>query len=66
MELPETSFVVAVGNDGEAPSPYNRVQAPVDLVNGLGEGILLIMILLNESELATVVLVMEERMQGKA
>ncbi|MDT2302875.1 hypothetical protein P7H21_00800 [Paenibacillus larvae] len=55
-------FVVAVGNDGEAPSPYNRVQAPADLVNGLGVGrILLIMILLNESELATVVLVMEER-----
>ncbi|MDV3433427.1 S8 family peptidase [Paenibacillus larvae] len=31
-------FVVAVGNDGEAPSPYNRVQAPADLVNGLGVG----------------------------
>ncbi|MGL4820081.1 MAG: S8 family peptidase, partial [Bacilli bacterium] len=31
-------FVVAVGNDGEQMSPYNRVQAPADLVNGLGVG----------------------------
>jgi subtilisin family serine protease len=31
-------FVVAVGNDGEQPSPYNRIQAPADLVNGLGVG----------------------------
>lgn len=31
-------FVVAVGNDGELPSPYNRIQAPADLVNGLGVG----------------------------
>lgn len=31
-------FVVAVGNDGEQPSPYNRIQAPADMVNGLGVG----------------------------
>ncbi|KEP29380.1 S8 family peptidase [Bacillus safensis] len=31
-------FVVAVGNDGDKPSPMNRVQAPADLVNGLGVG----------------------------
>ncbi|MFP7335010.1 S8 family peptidase [Shouchella clausii] len=31
-------FVVAVGNDGDLPSPYNRIQAPADLVNGLGVG----------------------------
>ncbi|KXG44543.1 S8 family peptidase [Tepidibacillus decaturensis] len=31
-------FVVAVGNDGERPSPYNRIQSPADLVNGLGVG----------------------------
>lgn len=31
-------FVVAVGNDGALPSPYNRIQAPADLVNGLGVG----------------------------
>lgn len=31
-------FVVAVGNDGERPRPYNRVQAPADIVNGLGVG----------------------------
>jgi hypothetical protein len=31
-------FVVAVGNDGHKPSPMNRIQAPADLVNGLGVG----------------------------
>ncbi|WP_282140331.1 S8 family peptidase [Cytobacillus oceanisediminis] len=31
-------FVVAVGNDGHLMSPYNRVQAPADIVNGLGVG----------------------------
>lgn len=31
-------FVVAVGNDGRRMSPYNRVQAPADIVNGLGVG----------------------------
>ncbi|WP_083932172.1 S8 family peptidase [Cohnella laeviribosi] len=31
-------FVVAVGNDGNLPSPYNRIQSPSDLVNGLGVG----------------------------
>ncbi|MBO8136823.1 MAG: S8 family peptidase [Desulfotomaculum sp.] len=31
-------FVVAVGNDGELPEPLNRIQAPADIVNGLGVG----------------------------
>lgn len=31
-------FCIAVGNDGDLPSPFNRVQAPADLVNGLGIG----------------------------
>ena len=31
-------FTVAVGNDGEHPSPFNRIQSPSDLVNGLGVG----------------------------
>lgn len=31
-------FVVAVGNDGHKPFPMNRIQAPADLVNGLGVG----------------------------
>lgn len=31
-------FCVAAGNDGDLPSPLNRVQAPADLVNGLGIG----------------------------
>lgn len=31
-------FVVAVGNDGELPPLYNRIQSPSDLVNGLGIG----------------------------
>lgn len=31
-------FCVAVGNDGDLPYPFNRVQAPSDLVNGLGIG----------------------------
>lgn len=31
-------FVVAVGNDGDKTSPYNRIQAPADMVNGLGVG----------------------------
>lgn len=31
-------FIVAVGNDGQRPEPFNRIQAPADLVNGLGVG----------------------------
>lgn len=31
-------FVIAVGNDGEQPAPFNRIQAPADMVNGLGVG----------------------------
>lgn len=31
-------FCVAVGNDGERTGVYNRIQAPADLVNGLGVG----------------------------
>jgi subtilisin family serine protease len=31
-------FVVAVGNDGNLASPYNRIQVPADIVNGLGVG----------------------------
>lgn len=31
-------FVIAVGNDGELPVDLNRIQAPADMVNGLGVG----------------------------
>ncbi|BFR49475.1 S8 family peptidase [Nitratidesulfovibrio sp. HK-II] len=31
-------FVVAAGNAGEAASPWNRIQPPADIVNGLGIG----------------------------
>ncbi|MGO0062633.1 S8 family peptidase [Brevibacillus fluminis] len=31
-------FVVAVGNDGDLQEPFNRIQAPADMVNGLGVG----------------------------
>ncbi len=31
-------FVVAVGNDGELPPDFNRIQAPSDFVNGLSVG----------------------------
>ncbi|MCY9514449.1 S8 family peptidase [Paenibacillus apiarius] len=31
-------FVVAVGNDGDLDKPFNRIQAPADIVNGLGVG----------------------------
>lgn len=31
-------FCVAVGNDGELIYPFNRIQAPADMVNGLGVG----------------------------
>lgn len=31
-------FVVAVGNDGTLPAGFNRIQAPSDIVNGLGVG----------------------------
>lgn len=31
-------FCVAAGNDGDFPYPFNRIQAPSDLVNGLGIG----------------------------
>ncbi|MCG8601449.1 MAG: S8 family peptidase [Verrucomicrobiales bacterium] len=34
----QVTFCVAVGNDGEQPPDHNRVQAPADLVNGLGVG----------------------------
>lgn len=41
-EVPENEdnplFVVAVGNDGELPPNFNRIQAPADVVNGLGVG----------------------------
>ena len=31
-------FCVAVGNDGEVEDPFNRIQAPSDMVNGLAVG----------------------------
>ena len=31
-------FVVAVGNDGCLPEPFNRIQSPADMVNGIGVG----------------------------
>lgn len=31
-------FCVAVGNDGDMDEPFNRVQSPADMVNGLGIG----------------------------
>ncbi len=31
-------FCIAVGNDGNLASPFNRVQSPADLVNGIGVG----------------------------
>ncbi|MDB2140027.1 S8 family peptidase [Clostridium butyricum] len=31
-------FCVAVGNDGMLEEPFNRIQAPADLVNGIGVG----------------------------
>lgn len=31
-------FCVAVGNDGTLPEPFNRIQSPSDLINGLGVG----------------------------
>lgn len=31
-------FVVACGNDGNCTPPYNRIQSPSDIVNGLGIG----------------------------
>ncbi|WP_195264104.1 S8 family peptidase [Clostridium sp. 1001275B_160808_H3] len=31
-------FCVAVGNDGVLEEPFNRIQAPADLVNGIGVG----------------------------
>jgi len=31
-------FVVAAGNDGDLPPIFNRIQAPSDIVNGLGIG----------------------------
>lgn len=31
-------FCVAVGNDGRLGDPFNRIQAPSDLVNGIGVG----------------------------
>lgn len=31
-------FVIAVGNDGELPPTFNRIQSPSDIVNGLGVG----------------------------
>ena len=41
-EVPEGEdnplFVVAAGNDGDLPPMFNRIQAPSDIVNGLGVG----------------------------
>lgn len=41
-EVPEGTenplFVVAVGNDGDLPPTFNRIQSPSDIVNGLGVG----------------------------
>jgi len=34
----KSAFIVAVGNDGAAGPGMNRIQAPADLVNGLGVG----------------------------
>lgn len=34
----QVTFCVAVGNDGEAGPDFGRIQAPSDLVNGLGIG----------------------------
>lgn len=31
-------FCIAAGNDGELSYPFNRIQAPSDMVNGLGVG----------------------------
>lgn len=31
-------FSIAVGNDGQEPEPFNRIQSPADLVNGLSVG----------------------------
>lgn len=31
-------FVIAVGNDGNKEEPFNRIQSPSDMVNGLGIG----------------------------
>lgn len=31
-------FCVAAGNDGDLTSPYNRIQSPSDLINGIGVG----------------------------
>lgn len=31
-------FVVAAGNDGDLHTPFNRIQAPADMVNGLAVG----------------------------
>lgn len=36
-------FCIAAGNDGDLPSPDNRVQSPADLVNGIGVGAFCIM-----------------------
>lgn len=41
-DIPENEinplFCIAVGNDGELSAPFNRIQSPSDLVNGLGVG----------------------------
>ena len=41
-EVPQNAtnplFVVAVGNDGDLPPSFNRIQSPSDIVNGLGVG----------------------------
>lgn len=31
-------FAIAVGNDGELSEPFNRIQSPADLVNGISVG----------------------------
>lgn len=38
LALQNKIFCVAVGNDGDVVEPFNRIQAPADLVNGIGVG----------------------------
>jgi len=34
----DVMFIVAAGNSGDLSSPYNRIQPPSDMVNGIGVG----------------------------
>lgn len=38
LELINPLFCIAAGNDGTLESPFNRVQSPADMVNGLAVG----------------------------